>query len=63
MDGALMKELSAIQNEMVVMEGMMEALIKSAYSGARVEHIGNSLEILKGYLEQRSDKLDGLIRV
>ena len=63
MDGVLMKELAAIQNEMVAMEGMMEALIKSAYNGTRVEYIGNSLEILKDYLEQRSDRLDGLIKI
>lgn len=63
MDGALMKELASLQADMVVMEGMIEALIKGAYNGTRIEYIGNSLEILRDYLGQRSDKLDRLTNV
>ena len=47
---ALMKEIDAIQSDMVCMEGMLEALAKGAYTGTRVEYIGNSLEILRDYL-------------
>lgn len=54
----LIKEISAIQADMICMEGMLEALVKGAYAGARVEYIGNSLEILKDYLGQRADQLD-----
>jgi len=57
---ALMKEIGAIQADMVCMEGMLEALAKGAYNGTRVEHIGNSLEILKDYLGQRAERLDML---
>lgn len=57
---ALMKEIDAIQADMVCMEGMLEALAKGAYAGTRVEHIGNSLEILRDYLGQRADRLDML---
>lgn len=54
--GALMKEIDAIQADMVCMEG----LAKGAYTGMRVEYIGNSLEILKDYLGQRAERLDML---
>ena len=57
---ALMKEIDAIQADMVCMEGMLEALAKGAYTGTRVEYIGNSLEILKDYLGQRAERLDML---
>lgn len=63
MDGALMKELATMQADMVTMEGMIEALIKGAYNGTRIEYIGNSLVILREYLGQRSDKLDKLTKV
>lgn len=53
-----MKEIDAIQADMVCMEGMLEALVKSAYAGMRVEYIGNSLEILRDYLGQRAERLD-----
>lgn len=61
MDGALIKELSALQTDMVCMEVMLAALAEGAYNGARVEHIGNSLEILKEYIGQRAERLDMLI--
>lgn len=54
----LVREISAIQADMICMEGMLEALVKGAYAGARVEYIGNSLEILKDYLGRRADQLD-----
>lgn len=57
---ALMKEIDAIQSDMVCMEGMLEALAKGAYTGTRVEYIGNSLEILRDYLGQRAERLDML---
>lgn len=57
---ALMKEIDAIQTDMVCMEGMLEALAVSAYHAARAEHIGNSLEILRDYLGKRAEKLDML---
>lgn len=63
MDGTLMRELTSLQAEMVIMEGMIEALIKGTYNGTRIEYIGSSLEILREYMGQRSDKLDRLIRV
>ena len=62
MDAALVKELSAIQADMVSMEGMIEALIRGAYNGTRTEHIGNSLEILKEYMGRRAERLDMLIQ-
>ena len=58
-----MEELAALQADMVSMEGMLEAMIKGAYSGVKVEHIGNSMEILRDYLGQRAEKLDSLIQV
>lgn len=61
MDGTLVKELTAIQADMVSMEGMIEALIRGAYNGTRTEHIGNSLEILREYIGLRAEKLDMLI--
>lgn len=57
---ALMKEIDAIQADMVCMEGMLEALARCAYTGTRAEHIGNSLEILRDYLGQRAERLDML---
>lgn len=57
---ALMKEINVIQADMVCMEGMLEALAKGAYTGTRVEYIGNSLEILRDYLGQRAERLDML---
>lgn len=63
MGGIMMKELAAVHADMVSMEGMIEALIRGAYSGTRVEYIGNSLEILRDYLGERADRLDGLIQV
>lgn len=62
MDAALLKELSAIQADMVSMEGMIEALTRGAYNGTRTEHIGNSLEILREYMGQRAERLDMLIQ-
>ena len=62
MDGTLVKELSAIQADMVSMEGMIEALIRGAYNGTKTEHIGNSLEILKEYIGLRAEKLDMLMQ-
>lgn len=53
---ALMKEIEAIQADMVC----MEVLAKGVYTGARVEYIGNSLEILRDYLGQRAERLDML---
>jgi hypothetical protein len=62
MDGTLVRELSAIQADMVSMEGMIEALIRGAYNGTKTEHIGNSLEILKEYIGLRAEKLDMLMQ-
>ena len=62
MDGILVKELSAIQADMVSMEGMIEALIRGCINGTKTEHIGNSLEILREYIGQRAEKLDMLIK-
>lgn len=62
MDGTLVKELSAIQADMVSMEGMIEALIRGAYNGTKTEHIGNSLEILKENIGLRAEKLDMLMQ-
>lgn len=62
MDGTLVKELSAIQADMVSMEGMIEALIRGAYNGTKTEYIGNSLEILKEYIGLRAEKLDMLMQ-
>lgn len=58
MDNAILKEIGAIQTDMVRMEGMLAALEEGAYSGTRTEYIGNSLEILREYLGQRADRLD-----
>lgn len=63
MENVLMKEIDAIQTDMVCMEGMLDALAKSTYDGTRAEHIGNALEILRDYLGQRADRLDMLIHV
>lgn len=63
MDGILARELAAVQADMVSMEGMIEALIKGAYNGARPEYIGNSLEILREYLGERAERLDRLVPV
>lgn len=58
---ALIKEIDAIQTDMVMMEGMLYALAIGAYNGTRPECIGNSLEILKEYLADRSERLDGVV--
>lgn len=58
MGNAILKEIGEIQTDMVRIEGMLEALAAGAYSGIRTEYIGNSLEILREYLEQRVDRLD-----
>lgn len=63
MEDTLREELAAVQADMVNMEGMIEALIKGAYGGTRIEYIGNSLEILRDYMGERSDRLDRLIQV
>lgn len=61
MDGFIMKELDGIQEDMVVMEGMIEALINGAYNGAEAVNIGNSLEVLRYYIGDRAEKLDILL--
>lgn len=61
MSSISMNELEKIQADMVVMEGMLEALAIGAYSGIKVEYIGNSLEVLKEYLGNRVDRLDSLV--
>lgn len=58
---ALMKEIDAIQTDMVMMESMLDALAIGASNGTRPECIGNSLEILKEYLADRSERLDGVV--
>lgn len=63
MGGIQIEDFIVLQAEMVCMEGMIEALIKGAYNGTKLEYIGNSLEVLRDYLGRRADKLDGLIRV
>lgn len=63
MDDTLMKELAVMQADMIIMEGMLEAMIRSAYNGTRIEHIGNSLEILREYIGHRAEKLDSLIQL
>lgn len=60
MDNAILKEIGAIQTDMVRIEGMLEALAAGAYGGTRTEYIGNSLEILVEYLGHRADRLDML---
>lgn len=60
MQSALVKEINAIQADMVTMEGMLEVLAKGAYTGTMIEYIGNSLEILRDYLGQRAERLDRL---
>ncbi len=63
---ALVNEIDAVQLDMICMEGMLSALAAGAYNGERAEHIGNSLEILREYLGQRSEQLDqiaGRLRV
>lgn len=57
----MINELIVMQAEMVTMEGMLEALIKGAYNGTRIEYIANSLEILLEYMGRRSEKLDMII--
>ncbi|MEH2960091.1 hypothetical protein [Candidatus Merdisoma sp. JLR.KK006] len=58
---ALIKEIDAIQTDMVMMESMLDALTISAYNETRSECIGNSLEILKEYLADRSERLEGVV--
>lgn len=58
----LVKEIDAIQTDMVMMESMLDALAIGAYNGTRPECIGNSLEILKEYLADRSERLDDVVR-
>ncbi len=54
MDSTLVKELSAIRANIVSIEGIIEALMRGAYNGTKIEHIGNSLEILREYIGLRS---------
>lgn len=56
---AFMKEIDAIQPDMVCMEGMLEALVKGAYAGTGAEYIGNSLEISGDYLGRRAEAAYG----
>ena len=59
-----LKELQNIQADLVVLEGMIKVLISSAYSGKEPPVlIGNSLEVLAEFLENRADKLDSIIGV
>lgn len=51
---ALMEGMDEAQADM---ECMLGALAKGAYTGIGVEYIGNSLEILGGYLGQRQGGL------
>ena len=55
---AFMKEIDAVQTDMIMMESMLDALAISVYNGIRAECIGNSLEILAEYMAARSERLD-----
>lgn len=60
MNDAFMNEIGKLQADMVVMEGMLEALAAGAYNGIKKEYIGNSLEVLKEYLGNRAERLDSI---
>lgn len=58
----LIKEIDAIQTDMIRMGSMLNALAAGAYNGIRSECIGNSLEILAEYMASRSERLDDVAR-
>ena len=60
MNAMLKAEIQKIQVDLVMLEGMIEALIESAYAGTNPTLIGNSLEIMKEFLGARSERMDDI---
>lgn len=60
MNALLRNEIQAIQCDLVILEGMIEVLRDSAYSGTDPALIGNSLEIMKEFVESRTNRLDNI---
>ncbi len=58
MADTLIKKIERIQADMCVIEGMVCAVIENAYKGTGTGYIGNSLEVLKEYIEKRTEELD-----
>ena len=61
MNAMLKDEIQKIQVDLVMLEGMIDALKESAYSGTNPTLIGNSLEIMKEFLCARSDRTDNIV--
>lgn len=60
MNTLLKNEIEMIQCDLVVLEGMIDILKESAYSGVNPVLIGNSLEIMREFLEVRTNRLDNI---
>ena len=60
MNAMLKAEIQRIQVDLVMLEGMMDVLNESAYSGMNPVLIGNSLEIMKEFLCARLDRMDNI---
>lgn len=60
MNAMLKTEIQKIQVDLVMLEGMIDVLKESAYSGMNPMLIGNSLEIMKEFLCARSDRMDNI---
>lgn len=61
MSTPIMQELQTLQADLVTMEGMVEVLRKSAYSGIQTALLGDSLEVLGEYLAIRAGRLDEIV--
>lgn len=55
------KELNAIHADLVVLEGMIAVALHGAYKNMDSVLLGNSLEIMKEFLERRTERLDSLL--
>lgn len=60
MNVMLKAEIQKIQVDLVMLEGMIEALIESAYAETNPALIGNVLEIMKEFLEARADRMEDI---
>lgn len=61
MSQAVIEEFRIIQADLVALEGTLEAVKQSAYTGIDPILIGNALEVIGEFLSARATKIDNLL--
>ena len=61
MSASVIQELQVIHTDLVVLEGMLETVKKSAYKDVNPVLLGNSLEVMGEFLAHRLERMDRII--